>query len=328
MAQAKLSEMIRPSLVDRGDVGSLSGPESFKARARVIRAGNVITSLGGPDGVARMVVARKARSQEKEELTVLNNRFASYIQKMRFLQQRNRALEAQILQLQSTEMSADTKTLYEKETRDLRTLVDELSDDKARMALERDQWKERAEEYKRKWEEESAWHAELNTEVAKLNKNLNAVTLIRVDLQSKIASMKEEIDFMVTVHKQELKQLQDQLNQSLSIVAVDEIPEAGPDVISELYELRQLYEDFCRDVRARCEEKFTGLELERERDSKTMLAARGALITSRKEVSELRGQLNTVMTETVTETVTRESSSSSSTELQQMRITSEAELDM
>ncbi|XP_066271179.1 vimentin-like [Branchiostoma lanceolatum] len=301
--QPKTSEAIRSSvrssLADRGEA------ESLKARTRSIRAGNVITSLGGAGGALQtMAGPRKARSQEKEELSSLNNHFASYIQNMRSLQQRNSALEAQVLKLQATETTAHTKALFEKETKDLRKLVDELSEDKAKMVLERNKWRDQAEEYKKKWDDEAAWHAELNTEVAKLNKDLYAVTLIRVDLQNKLATMQEEIDFMVSVHKQELKQLQDQLNQSLSIVAVEQTQEAGPDVIAELYDLRQIYENFCRDIQeeaeAKYKEKFTEIEIERERDSKTMLAARGELITSRKELSELRGQLNTVMTTTET----------------------------
>ncbi|XP_066271579.1 non-neuronal cytoplasmic intermediate filament protein-like [Branchiostoma lanceolatum] len=196
------------------------------------------------------------------------------------------------------------------------------------MVLERNKWRDQAEEYKKKWDDEAAWHAELNTEVAKLNKDLYAVTLIRVDLQNKLATMQEEIDFMVSVHKQELKQLQDQLNQSLSIVAVEQTQEAGPDVIAELYDLRQIYKNFCRDIQeeaeAKYKEKFTEIELERERDSKTMLAARGELITSRKELSELRGQLNTVMT--TTETLQSQSSLTSSTGVQQVTMTTQRDI--
>ncbi|XP_078588666.1 uncharacterized protein LOC144869324 [Branchiostoma floridae x Branchiostoma japonicum] len=330
MIQPKTTEAIRSSvrssLVTRGEDFSRSGPESFKARTRAIRAGNVITSLGGPGGAQHtMAGARKVRAQEREELSALNNRFASYIEKMRSLQQRNCTLEAQVLKLQSTETTAHTKALYEKETRDLRALVDELSEEKAKMVLERNQWREQAEEYKRKWEDEAAWHAELNTEVSKLNKNLDALTLVRLDLQNKIATMQQEIDFMVVVHKHELKQIQDQLNESLSIAPVDWTQEAGRDVIAELYDLRQLYGDFCRGIQeeaeAKYKEKFTELELERERENKTMLAARSELITSRKEVSDLRGQLNTLMTST--EILEQESSSSSSISVQQVTITSQ-----
>ncbi|XP_078588409.1 uncharacterized protein LOC144869185 [Branchiostoma floridae x Branchiostoma japonicum] len=335
MIQPKTSEAIRSSvrssLVARGEDFSRSGPESFKARTRAIRAGNVITSLGGPGGAQQtMAGARKARAQEREELSALNNRFASYIEKMRSLQQRNCTLEAQVLKLQATETTAHTKALYEKETRDLRTLVDELSEEKAKMVLERNQWREQAEEYKRKWEDEAAWHAELNTEVSKLNKDLDAVTLVRLDLQNKIATMQQEIDFMVVVHKHELKQIQDQLNESLSIAPVDWTQEAGRDVIAELYDLRQLYGDFCRGIQeeaeAKYKEKFTEIELERERENKTMLAARSELITSRKEVSDLRGQLNTLMTST--EILEQESSSSSSFSVQQVTITSQDSIEI
>ncbi|XP_066271734.1 non-neuronal cytoplasmic intermediate filament protein-like [Branchiostoma lanceolatum] len=230
-------------------------------RSRIVQGKNTVHQSGQCHHIAGRGGRRaadhgrrtQARSQEKEELSSLNNRFASYIQNMRSLQQRNSALEGQVLKLQATETTAHTKALFEKETKDLRKLVDELSEDKAKMVLERNKWRDQAEEYKKKWDDEAAWHAELNTEVAKLNKDLYAVTLIRVDLQNKLATMQEEIDFMVSVHKQELKQLQDQLNESLSIVAVEQTQEAGPDVIAELYDLRQIYGNFCRDIQEEAE---------------------------------------------------------------------------
>ncbi|XP_078619386.1 non-neuronal cytoplasmic intermediate filament protein-like [Branchiostoma floridae x Branchiostoma japonicum] len=330
MTQPKTSEAIRSSvrslLIARDEDVNGSGPESLKARTRAIRAGNVITSLGGPGGAQQtMAGARKARAQEREDISAMNNLFASYIEKMRSFQQRNCALEAQVLKLQATETTANTKALYEKETRDLRALVDELSEDKAKMVLERNQWREQAEEYKRKWEDEAEWHAELNTEVAKLNKDVYAATQVHLDLQNKITTIKEEMDFMMMVHKHELKPLQDQLNESLSISAMDRTQEAGPNIIAKLYQLRQLYEDFCRDIQeeaeAKYKEKFTELALERERDNMTMLAARSELITSQKEVSDLREQLNTLRTST--ETLKHESSSSSSINVQQVMITSQ-----
>ncbi|XP_035665876.1 non-neuronal cytoplasmic intermediate filament protein-like [Branchiostoma floridae] len=309
MTQPKTSEAIRSSvwssLIASGEDVSRSGPESLKARTRAIRAGNVITSLEGPGGTQQtMAGARKARVQEREELSAMDNLFASYIEKMRSLQQRNYAMEAQVLKLQASETTAHTKTLYEKETRDLRALVDELSEEKVKMVLERNQWREQAEEYRRKWEDEAAWHAELNTEVSKLNKDVYAVTQVHLDLQNKISTIKEEMDFMMMVHKHELKPLQDQLNESLSISAKDRTQESGLNVITKLYDLRQQYEDFCRGIQDEAEskykEKFTELTLERERDNMTMLAARSELITSQKEVSDLREQFSTLMTTTET----------------------------
>ena len=82
----------------------------------------------------------RTRFQEKEELSDLNDRLATYIRRMQQLEYQNNKLSAEITsskQSVSREVE-NVKALYEAELADARRMIDELSKDKAALTLEND----------------------------------------------------------------------------------------------------------------------------------------------------------------------------------------------
>ncbi|CAH1253310.1 VIM [Branchiostoma lanceolatum] len=148
------------------------------------------------------------------------------------------------------------------------------------------------------WQDEAGLRAELESEIERLKKELDAATMARVDLENKLSTAQEEIDFLKRVHDEEIRQLQDQLNESLTIVEVDSRAAStfapGPDLTEALREIRTQYEELGRvnreDADVKYKQKFSELAQQRERDNE-------ALMTARTEVTELRRNLNSLVAE-------------------------------
>uniref|UniRef100_A0A8C4YM25 Glial fibrillary acidic protein n=1 Tax=Gopherus evgoodei TaxID=1825980 RepID=A0A8C4YM25_9SAUR len=80
---------------------------------------------------------KETRTNEKVEMMELNDRFASYIEKVRFLEQQNKVLVAELNQIRDKEPTK-LSDIYQEELRELRRLVDQLSNAKTRLEIERE----------------------------------------------------------------------------------------------------------------------------------------------------------------------------------------------
>ncbi|XP_069509914.1 uncharacterized protein [Ambystoma mexicanum] len=140
------------------------------------------------------------RSNEKVELQKLNDRFASFIDKMRCLEQHNAKLKMELIQMNST-MSQGVVNLYQQEIQKLRESLDELTKDHNSMLVERDHLQTRLEKeiYKQK---------EAKNCFVMLQKDLDSKNLYCLELEWKVDSLKQEIDTMNKLHKQELYDVQ------------------------------------------------------------------------------------------------------------------------
>uniref|UniRef100_A0A671SEA7 Low molecular weight neuronal intermediate filament-like n=1 Tax=Sinocyclocheilus anshuiensis TaxID=1608454 RepID=A0A671SEA7_9TELE len=226
------------------------------------------------------------RTNEKEQLQGLNDRFVTFIEKVHNLEQHNKVLEAEVALLRQRHSEPSRlHDLYEQEIRELRARVEELTHEKSQMHLDCVQMNEALERLKDKLEEESRQREEAESSLKGYRKDVDDATLTRLELEKKVESLLDEIAFLRKVHEEELQELQASLQSTQVSVEMDV---SKPDLAVALKDIRVQYESLSARNQQQAEEwyrsKFTSV---------TEVAARNtdALKQSKDELCEYRRQL-------------------------------------
>ncbi|XP_053424823.1 glial fibrillary acidic protein isoform X1 [Nycticebus coucang] len=181
---------------------------------------------------------KETRASERAEMMELNDRFASYIEKVRFLEQQNKALAAELNQLRSKEPTK-LADVYQAELRELRLRLDQLTANSARLEVERDNLAQDLGTLRQKLQDENNLRLEAENNLAAFRQEADEATLARLDLERKIESLEEEIQFLRKIHEEEVRELQEQLARQQVHVELDV---AKPDLTAALREIRTQYE--------------------------------------------------------------------------------------
>jgi len=192
------------------------------------------------------------RMNEKEELKTLNSRFAGYINKVRTLEQANKILEAQIEQLSAMKPTR-VGDMYEDELMRLRQEIATLDREKAALIVQLENMSGEAEKYKTKFADEAQVRRELEDDLAAAKKDCDDAALARFDLERRIESLQQEIEFLKKIHEEEVTELQGRLNTTE--IKIDMTP--GPDLEELLEDMRKQYEHMSHRNKKQAEEYFT-----------------------------------------------------------------------
>uniref|UniRef100_UPI0037E7CB9D low molecular weight neuronal intermediate filament n=1 Tax=Semicossyphus pulcher TaxID=241346 RepID=UPI0037E7CB9D len=226
------------------------------------------------------------RTNEKEQLQGLNDRFVSFIEKVHNLEQQNKVLEAEVTLLrQRHNEPSRLHELYEQEIRELRARVEELTHEKSQMHLDCVQMNDTVERVREKLEEETRLREEAENTLKGYRKDVDDATLARLELEKKVESLLDEISFLRKVHEEELQELQTSLQATQVSVEMDM---SKPDLTAALKDIRVQYENLSARNQAQAEDWYRS-----KFASVTEAAARNqdAIKHSKEELSEYRRQV-------------------------------------
>ncbi|XP_070823677.1 keratin, type II cytoskeletal cochleal-like [Chaetodon trifascialis] len=192
------------------------------------------------------------RTQEKEQIKTLNNRFASFIDKVRFLEQQNKMLETKwsLLQEQTTTRS-NIDAMFEAYIANLRRQLDGLGNEKVKLEGELRNMQVMVEDFKNKYEDEINKRASVENEFVLLKKDVDAAYMNKVELEAKVDALQDEINFLRAVYEAELRELQGQIKDTSVIVEMDNSRNLDMDAI--VAEVKCQYQEIADRSRAEAE---------------------------------------------------------------------------
>ncbi|XP_032284916.1 keratin, type I cytoskeletal 10 isoform X2 [Phoca vitulina] len=224
---------------------------------------------------------------EKVTMQNLNDRLASYLDKVRALEESNYELERKIKEWyekygNSSQRERRDYSKYYQIMEDLRHQIFQLTNDNANILLQIDNARLAADDFRLKYENEVALRQSVEADINGLRRVLDELTLSKTDLEMQIESLTEELAYLKKNHEEEMKDLQ---YVSTGDVNVEMNAAPGIDLTELLNNMRNQYEQLAEQNRKDAEAWFN----EKSKELTTEINSNIEQMSSYKsEITELR----------------------------------------
>ncbi|XP_075417914.1 keratin, type I cytoskeletal 10 isoform X3 [Tenrec ecaudatus] len=224
---------------------------------------------------------------EKITMQNLNDRLATYLDKVRALEDSNYELEGKIKEWYEKHGHAGQReprdySKYYQTIEDLKNQILNLTTDNANVLLQIDNARLAADDFRMKYENEVTLRQSVEADINGLRRVLDELTLSKSDLEMQIESLTEELAYLKKNHEEEMKDLQ---NVSTGDVNVEMNAAPGVDLTQLLNNMRGQYEQLAEKNRKDAEAWYT----EKSKELTTEIDSNIEQMSSFKsEITELR----------------------------------------
>uniref|UniRef100_A0A8C3WN45 IF rod domain-containing protein n=1 Tax=Catagonus wagneri TaxID=51154 RepID=A0A8C3WN45_9CETA len=265
----------------------------FRPSAPCITTVSVNESLLTPLNLEIDPNAQCVKQEEKEQIKYLNNRFAAFIDKVRFLEQQNKLLETKLQFFQNRQCcGSNLEPLFNGHIETLRREAECVEADSGRLASELNHVQEVLEGYKKKYEEEVALRATAENEFVTLKKDVDCVYLQKSDLEANMEALTQEIDFLRRLYEEEIRVLQSNISDTSVIVELDNSRDLNLDSI--VAEIKAQYDDIASRSRAEAESWYRS---KCEEIKATVVQHGESLRRTKEEINELNRMIQRLTAE-------------------------------
>uniref|UniRef100_A0A8C5ARE6 IF rod domain-containing protein n=1 Tax=Gadus morhua TaxID=8049 RepID=A0A8C5ARE6_GADMO len=230
------------------------------------------------------------RSNEKQELQELNDRFASFIDKVRYLEQQNGSLQQELNTFKGQQQQGQPSRatdLFQEELRELKRQLDDVGKERDQFHVERDNLAEDLGLLRQRWED----NAKPPNTSSSVPQDVDDATLARLELERKIESLMDEIEFLKKLHDEVTSLVQTQ-HQQMEMVEQT----ARPDLTAALRDIRAQYETIASKNMHESEEwyksKFTDLTESAKKNNDSIRQAKQEANESRRQIQSLNCEVD------------------------------------
>ncbi|XP_053183275.1 vimentin [Scomber japonicus] len=241
---------------------------------------------------------RSTRTNERQEMVVLNDRLAVYIDKVRSLEQQNKLLETEISAYQNKfEKPSGLRLMYEEQLRELRKIAEQMRVQRDISLAAKESAAAQLEAIKIRYEEAVELRRKAEAEIETFRPDVDKATSERIVLEKKLEQLEVEIEFLKRVHQQEIDEL---LKQIYAAHASAASAFALPDLSAAMKQIQTQYDDIAaknlQEMDSWYKNKFEDLTSKTTRHVDKVRSVREEIAGAKKDIQNKERELDSMRT--------------------------------